>query len=59
MDYKIVIDPSRGGEDIGLIYNNLNEKEFTLNLANYINNRLNELGVNVYLTRENDIALSE
>ena len=59
MDYKIVIDPSKGGEDIGLTYNNLKEKEFTLNLANYINNRLKELGIKVYLTRNNDVTLSE
>ena len=59
MDYKIVIDPSKGGEDIGITYNNLQEKEFTLNLANYINDRLKELGINVYLTRNNDVTLSE
>ena len=59
MDYKIIIDPSRGGKDIGLTYNNLSEKEITLMLANYINNRLKELGINVYLTRNNDVTLSE
>ena len=59
MNYKIVIDPSKGGEDIGITYNNLQEKEFTLNLANYINDRLKELGINVYLTRNNDVTLSE
>ena len=45
MDYKIVIDPSRGGEDIGLTYNGLEEKMFILKLANYINDRLKELGI--------------
>ena len=59
MDYKIVIDPSKGGEDIGLTYKNVSEKEFLLNLSKYINDRLNELGIKSYLTRNNDITLSE
>ena len=41
MAYKIIIDSSNKNNND----NNINEKEYTLRLSNYINNRLNELNI--------------
>ena len=54
---KIVVDASRGGEDIGNTGNNIIEKEFNLEISKYITNRLKELGIPVSLTRQEDITL--
>ena len=37
----IVIDPSKGGSDIGLNENNIIEKDFNLLISQYIYDRLN------------------
>jgi LysM repeat protein len=55
----IIIDPYRGGLDSGYIDNNIVEKDFNLMISKYINNRLNELGIQSILTRDNDKSLSD
>ena len=57
-DYMIVIDAYRGGEDSGYTSNGIIEKDFNLMISKYINNRLNELGINTYLTRDTDTDLN-
>ena len=57
MDYKVVIDAGHGGADPGAINGNIYEKDFTLEVSRYIFDRLNELGVPVYITRETDETL--
>lgn len=54
---KIVIDASRGGEDIGNTNNSIIEKDFNLEISKYIANRLKELNIPVAITREEDITL--
>lgn len=57
-DYKIIIDASHGGNDSGVIGNNLIEKDFALLISNYIYNRLKTLGYDVAMTRSTDETLS-
>ena len=58
VDRKIIIDPSRGGEDIGSNKNGIIEKDFNLELSKYIYDRLKNLNIPVYLTRDNDNTIS-
>ena len=46
--------PRHGGSDPGAINGNIKEKDFNLKAANYIYNRLKELGVPVSITRTTD-----
>ena len=50
----IVIDPSKGGSDIGLEENNIIEKDFNLLISQYIYDRLNELNIDTKLIRNSD-----
>ena len=54
---KVVIDAGHGGEDPGTIANGIIEKDYTLMISKYIANRLNDLGIENSLTRDNDITL--
>lgn len=54
----IVIDAYRGGNDIGFNANGIIEKDFNLMISKYINDRLNSLGINTYLTRDTDTDLN-
>ena len=54
---KIVIDAYRGGEDIGNSANNIIEKDYNLEISNYIYERFKSLGILVSLTRESDETL--
>jgi len=45
MKYKVVIDASRGGSDVGATGNGLYEKDYNLLISKYIGDRLDELGV--------------
>ena len=54
----VVIDPGHGGVDSGAAYNNLLEKDYNLLISKYMYDRFNELGIPVYLTRENDVTLN-
>jgi len=56
---KIIIDPGHGGRDPGGGSNHLwKEKDFVLQISLYQEIRLKELGVEVLLTRDEDISLS-
>lgn len=46
--------PRHGGVDSGAVNGNIYEKDFNLKAANYIYNRLNELGIPVAITRDTD-----
>lgn len=59
MAYKVVIDAAAGGSDNGATGNGIIEKEYTLEVSKYINNRLNELGIESFLVRDNDESLSD
>ena len=54
----IVIDPSKGGEDIGVVGNGIIEKDFNLLISQYIYERLKQLNADVKIIRENDDTLS-
>ena len=42
---KVVIDAGHGGTDGGAVGNGIIEKELTLEISQYIHNRLDELGI--------------
>jgi len=54
----VVIDAYRGGGDTGYTGNGIVEKDFNLMISKYINNRLNNLGINTYMTRDTDTDLN-
>ncbi len=54
----VVIDPGHGGSDYGAIYGNRNEKDDNLNLALLVYEKLEEMGVDAELTRDNDKKIS-
>ena len=58
MNYKVIIDSGHGGDDPGAVNNNYNEKDYNLKISKYINKRLNDLGVENVLVRDDDITLS-
>ena len=58
MGKTIILDAGHGGNDPGATGNGLKEKDLTLQITNYIFDRLKELGVDVYTTRTEDITLS-
>ena len=55
---KIIIDAGHGGVDSGAVANGLKEKDLTLKIAKYIKRRLDELGIESSLTREDDSTLN-
>lgn len=59
MAKQIIIDPYRGGNDIGISNNAISEKELTLLISKYIFNQLKNLNIPVKLTRENDTTLND
>jgi len=54
---KIVLDPYRGGDDIGNTANDIIEKDYNLEITKYIYDRLRSLGVPVSITRDSDETL--
>jgi len=55
----VIIDPYRGGKDLGYTNGNIIEKDFNLMISKYIYNRLKELGIDTIMTREGDNTLSD
>ena len=58
MNYRIVVDAGHGGTDPGAVSGNLKEKDYTLEIAKYMYNRFQELGVPVIITRDTDVPLT-
>ena len=54
----VVIDPGHGGSDSGAVSGSALEKDYTLLISKYIYDRLNELGIPAYLTRDKDVTLN-
>lgn len=54
----VVIDPGHGGVDSGAVGKDLLEKEYNLLISRYMYDRLRELGIPVYLTRDSDTTLN-
>ena len=54
---KVVIDAGHGGTDGGAVGNGIIEKELTLEISQYIHNRLDELGIENSLVRDSDVTL--
>ena len=50
----IIVDAGHGGIDSGAVGNNLLEKDLNLKAAQYLYNRLKELGIPTKLVRDND-----
>lgn len=57
-DKKIVIDAGHGGSDPGASGNGIIEKDLTLDISNYMYDRLKELGIPVTMTRITDETLN-
>ena len=55
---KVVIDAGHGGADPGAIGNGIVEKDLTLKIAQYIYDRLNELGVDTKIIRTTDETIT-
>jgi len=59
---KVIIDPGHGGNDTGMVYSDyndgnhieINEKEQTLKIASLLRDMLEESGIDVELTRQED-----
>lgn len=54
----VVVDAGHGGNDPGAVSGDLKEKDLTLKAANYMYQRLQELGVPAVITRDFDEDLS-
>ena len=59
MAYKVAIDAAAGGIDSGASKNGLVEKDYTLLVSKYISDRLNSLGIENFLVRNDDQTLSD
>ena len=54
----VVVDAGHGGSDPGAVSGGLREKDFTLQAALYMYDRLTELGIPAVLTRSDDETLT-
>lgn len=53
-NYKVIVDAGHGGSDPGAIGNNIMEKDLNLRAAQYMNKRLQELGIPSTIIRSTD-----
>ena len=58
MAYKVAIDANAGGIDTGVSTNGIIEKDYTLLISKYINNRLKDFGIDSFLIRDDDTTLT-
>ncbi len=58
-DFILVLDPEGGGSDAGVAGEHLTEKDLTLQLARLVQKKLTAADVRLYLTRTEDIDVSE
>jgi len=56
---KVIIDPYRGGSDIGSEINGQYEKNILLNLSKYMSEKLKQLGISSELVRNTDMSLTD
>ena len=54
----VIIDPGHGGVDSGAVGSDILEKDYNLQISRYMYDRFKELGVPVFLTRDNDVTLN-
>lgn len=54
----VVIDAGHGGSDSGAVGENTYEKDYNLLISQYMYNRLKELGIPVYITRDSDETIT-
>ncbi len=54
----VVVDAGHGGSDPGAVSGGLREKDFTLEAARYMYNRLKQLGIPTVITRDTDRTLT-
>lgn len=54
---KVVVDAGHGGTDGGASANGILEKDYTLKISKYMYDRLKDLGVDVSITRNQDVTL--
>lgn len=54
---KVVVDAGHGGTDGGASANGILEKDYTLKISKYMYDRLKDLGVDVSITRDQDVTL--
>lgn len=54
----VVIDPGHGGNDVGAQYDGRNEKDDNLDLALLVADDLQDMGVKIKLTRDDDTYIS-
>lgn len=57
MNYRVIVDAGHGGVDSGAVSDGSLEKDFNLQAATYIFDRLNELGIPAKMTRTDDSFL--
>lgn len=58
MAYKVAIDANAGGINTGVSANGIMEKDYTLLISKYINERLKNFGIDSFLIREDDTTLT-
>lgn len=56
--FTVVIDPGHGGHNIGTSFKDLGEKKITLETAKFLKEYLEEEGVKVCITRDDDTFIS-
>lgn len=58
MNYKIIIDASHGGDDVGYLLSNIPEKNISLELSKYMYQKFLKLNIPVSMVREQDETIA-